>query len=115
VKLINLTNDPLINLYLENGSILSFPQKGILRVDSTSEYVERIDGLFDIRKTKWSLKELPPQEADIKYIVSSLTAMAIRDLYPSRRDFICPNTHPSQVVKDYKNRVIGCLSFQVFD
>ena len=113
MKLINLTNDPLINLYLENGSILSFPQKGILRVDSTSVYVERVDNLFDIRRTKWSLLELPPQEANTKYIVSSLTCMAIRELYPERNDFICPNTHPTQVVRDQSNRVIGVLSFQV--
>jgi hypothetical protein len=124
MKLINLTNDPSINIYLSDGSILTFPQMGCLRVNSKSKLVEFIkyvcnlpepytERMIPVMRTEWIREEIPPLLPDTMYIVSSLTAMAIRDLYPERHDFICPNTHPDQVVKQGK-RVVGTLSFQTF-
>jgi hypothetical protein len=121
MKLINLTNDPSINVYLSDGSVVSFPQQGCLRVNSKSKFIYSIpcfnnDASYHdipIMRTEWIREEIPPCLPDTMYIVSSLTAMAIRDLYPDRKDFICPNTHPDQVVKRGK-RVVGCLSFQTF-
>ena len=112
MKLINLTNDPSINVYLSDGSVITYPQQGCLRVNSESKIVDFVDGVT-IRRTEWIREEIPPLKDNTMYIVSSLTAMAIRDLYPERRDFICPNTHPDQVIKKGK-KVIGVLSFQTF-
>lgn len=122
MKLINLTNDPSINIYLPDGSVVCYPQKGCLRVNSDSIVVDHIahfrggfgSEVIPIMKTCWIPQELPPELEDTMYIVSSLTAMAIRETHPERKDFICPNTHPSQVVRHGK-RVMGCLSFQRFE
>jgi hypothetical protein len=129
MKLINLTNDPSINIYLPDGSVVCYPQKGCLRVNSDSIVVDTIPYVslgayppsadckfykIPVMKTCWIPQELPPVIEDTMYIVSSLTAMAIRETHPERKDFICPNTHPSQVVRHGK-RVMGCLSFQRFE
>jgi hypothetical protein len=119
MKLINLTNDPSINIYLPDGSVVCYPQKGCLRVNSDSIVVDAISSemilgrihKIPVMTTVWIPQELPPVIEDTMYIVSSLTAMAIRETHPERKDFICPNTHPSQVVRHGK-RVMGCLSFQ---
>lgn len=113
MKLINLTNDPSINVYLPDGSVVCYPQKGCLRVNSDTIVVDVVNQI-PVCKTCWIPQSLPPVVEDTLYIVSSITAMAIKETNPERKDFICPNTHPSQVVKHGK-RVMGCLSFQRFE
>uniref|UniRef100_A0A7C2E291 Uncharacterized protein n=1 Tax=Ammonifex degensii TaxID=42838 RepID=A0A7C2E291_9THEO len=107
-KLVNLTPHPVI-LVGNDGRVVDIIPKSEnpLRLPEITAPLGEINGVPIIRKTldpAASFALLPPFEQETYYIVSLPVALVIR-----RPDFLVPD----DLVRDEKDRVIGCRRFAV--
>jgi hypothetical protein len=107
----NLTPHP-INLYLPNGEIVTYqpenkenPARAKMEVREVIK-IEINNQLISINNNTYGeLENVPPPQANVFYIVSSLAAQAA----PLRKDLLIP----SDPVRDDEGKIIGCKSFSI--
>jgi hypothetical protein len=107
-KLINLTPHK-INLIDTDGSVTALETSGtVARISSKSQIIGNLLG-FPLNKTSFGeIKDLPEQEKDTFFIVSSLVRSN-----SDRSDLISPDTSPNSVVRSDDGKIIGVRGFQV--
>lgn len=99
-----------INVCDENGEVKeSYNSSGSARVQTTQECVGMINGV-KIYSTKYGEVEGLPEENERTMI---LVSFLVKQALPERKDLICPNTTPGQVVRDENGQIIGVKSFQI--
>ena len=97
----NKTPHEVVIIHEDGSVIMTIPSDGSIRLSQSTAKVGVI-GDIPITKTSFGGAELPPQEEDAIYIVSSLVCQA----YPDRSDFYIPDGS----VRDKDGRIIGCKS-----
>ena len=112
MRIINLTHH-CINVFLKDG-VISYPpdtDREVVRVETIQKRCSKVDDI-PIMQTIYqgSNGNLPPEEKDTMYIVSSLVGMS----NPGRKDLVCPNTHPKEIIRNREGNILGVKSFQCF-
>ncbi len=104
-KIINLTPHMIV---LNDGT--EFPPSGtIARVSSSFSKVDEIDGIPIFSITYGDVENLPPEEENTIFIVSSMVLEALKN--ENRSDVVAPATgHPS-VVRDEKGQIKSVPGF----
>jgi hypothetical protein len=77
---------------------------GMLRVETSQKKIGSINGVDIMEKTFGKVEDLPEKKEDTVYVVSSITASAIKEQYPERGDFLIVN----ETIRDDDGHIIGC-------
>lgn len=101
---VNLTPHAL-NVRVGTAEITIPPSGAVARTAQTVIPCGEIDGVSIYRITYGAVENLPAPREGIWYIVSSLTAQAVKD----RNDILVPGP----AVRDTDGRIIGCQGFSV--
>lgn len=101
---VNLTPHAL-NVRVGEAEIVIPPSGSIARAAQTVTPCGEIDGIPVYRTTYGAVEGLPAPVDGTWYIVSSLTAQAVKD----RNDILIPGP----AVRDNDGRIIGCQGFSV--
>ena len=83
------------------------PSGTVARLDSTSELVGTLNGIPLYDKLYGEIKNLPPEQPNMYYIVSGI--MLDAGAAQGRKDLLAPG----ELVRDEQGRVIGCKGFSV--
>ncbi len=105
VEIINLTPHT-VNIYTEDlQESAIYPSQGIVRVSTKSKFIGILNGYTPLYQTEYGKVEgLPEEKEGVCYIVSMLVKQAM----PHRKDLLSP----SQPVRDFQGKVIGCLGLE---
>jgi hypothetical protein len=113
-NLVNLTPHEVI-LYDSIGQsiVLKIPPSGrVARVAVKSEIVGEVNGIL-IRKTTYGdIVDLPDQQEDTVYIVSTVVLLALQAKGIRRGDVVSPDTNPDSVIRDPQGKILGVKYFQ---
>lgn len=108
MNVINLTPHT-VRLITADGET-SFESAGVARVATKMVEVGRESGA-PINKVEYgTIEGLPFHKTGTIYIVSMVVAQAA----PHRKDLICPNTAPSEVVRDESGQIYGVKSWAAY-
>lgn len=95
-----------VNIVNNNGEVITtFPSEGQIRLSQSTERVGSLkadDLEIPISKTSFGEVDLPAQDGETLYIVSSIVCQA----RPDREDLLIVN----ETVRDDSGRIIGCRS-----
>jgi hypothetical protein len=111
MRLINLTNDPIISFLKEDGSFLSIEREdGVRPARIRSHQIELVHDPIPIKVTILDgIDDLPDPADDTLYICSYLVAV-----YANRVDVVCPNQFPGESII-HKGNLVACRSLQAFE
>jgi hypothetical protein len=113
-NLVNLTPHEVV-LYDSTGQsiALKIPPSGkVARVTVKAEIVGEVNGIF-IRKTTYGdIVDLPDQQEDTVYIVSTVVLLALHAKGIRRGDVVSPDTNPDSVIRDPQGKILGVKYFQ---
>ena len=107
-NIVNLTPHDVV-VYDENGEniLQTIPSSGMARVEQKSEKFAEINGI-PVNKTSYGVVEnLPDKKEGTIYIVSLLTAQAIKEQEPNRKDIYIVD----EIVRNEKGQILGCKAF----
>jgi hypothetical protein len=105
MKVINLTPHA-ITVVLADGKTKTFPSSGkVVRVNVTYDETALGDviGVPTTMATFGKVEDLPPEEPDTYYIVSTMVAQALEG---TRLDLLAPG----ELVRDKEGQPVGCKS-----
>lgn len=108
-KFVNLTPHE-VNVYAENTEepLFSVPPEGtFLRAVEVRNKIGNIDGVPLNQVSFGEVRDLPEPQEDTYFIVSQITAQAIKQLYAYRGDFVITDN----AVRDGNGKIIGCRAF----
>lgn len=103
--IINLTPHDIVVMIEHSIEDVTFPSSGTVARLSTHEYTfggGTLEGVEVVRVDYGRLAEEPPKVEDTYYIVSLVTALAMR-----RPDFLVPY----EEIRDDAGRILGCRRF----
>lgn len=107
-KVFNLTPHTVTILDNANRVVFQIPPSGtVARVSTTFESAGGFQGAPILRPTYGTTEGLPDRDENTILIVSMLVAQA----NPDRDDLLCPNTAPSEVVRDEAGNILGVRSW----
>ncbi len=105
MKIVNLTPHEL-NFVMGDGAEIKIPPSGMVaRVEETSKNVGSVNGIPIIKKTFGQIEGLPEPQENTIYVVSLLTAQAVRD----RSDVFVIG----ESIRNEKGQVVGAKSLAV--
>ena len=107
-RFVNLTPHKITIQTRELGAIDIPPSGKVLRLQTLSEEVGKIEGIPVVRVSYGKPEFEPPVRENTYYIVSTPVIEHF-----SREDFIAPDTSPEGVVRDTSGRIIGTKRFRV--
>ena len=103
-KIINLTPHDVNIVTTDGENVTTFPSEGVVRVSTKSSQIKTIAGIPVYSTTYGAVEGLPEVQVGIYYIVS----MLVKQAEPDRKDLLSP----SQLQRDDKGRIIGCLGLE---
>lgn len=108
-KLVNLTPHEVVIYATDRDEVLfSVPPAGtFLRAAEVRENIGNINNVPLNQVSFGEVENLPKPEVDTYFIVSQITAQAIKERHPDRQDFIIVDNY----VRDANGRAIGCRAF----
>jgi hypothetical protein len=104
MKLINLTQYS-INIILDDGSEISIPSSGFCRVAAVPQpvtfHLETDQGHIPVAPAPvfGPVQNLPDEQKDVGIVVSLITAQAIMEQFPDRKDIFSLGTGPGDNCK----------------
>lgn len=108
MKIINLTPHVLV------CAGISIPSAGVARAAEISVQIDEVEteaGKIPVFKTRFGEPfNLPAPQAGTGYVVSSLTAAAVKQFFPNRKDIYVPGKQ----IRDDAGRVVGCEGLAIY-
>lgn len=114
-KFVNLTPHP-VRIADANGNVLieipssmkEFP--AVRAIQDNSHHLFEVDGIPVVEARFGSATWVPPMEPNTFYIVSSITASALAQMFPNREDFLVPDTG-DDCIRDEKGQPYASKRF----
>lgn len=107
-NIVNLTPHAVV-VYDESGEkvLQEIPSSGMARVEQNSERFANVNGI-PVNKTVYGkIENVPKQKEGTIYIVSLITAQAIKEQEPNRNDIYIVD----EIVRNEKGQILGCKAF----
>lgn len=101
-----------INEIKEDGTIISHPSQGNIRVKSNQTVVRTINGT-KVYKTFHTVDpaEIPQGDGDVIYLVSLLVLQTLKSNGWNIDNFLAPDTSPASAVRNEEGQIIGVKAF----
>ena len=97
---VNLTPHD-INMYMEDGSIVTLPSEGIARASEEKKHIYSVAGVPVYSVSYGNVSGVPEEQDSTYYVVSKIVADALKD---TRSDILIV----TDTVRDEQGRIIGC-------